>query len=231
MILLLLVVSILTGCHKEEGDEYLSLRPHVEQPGEVPLQTQEEVLPVAGNRLELRGAILSMIDNWEERGKVLIQDYVGDVEQNLSEIMDYATRQHPTGAYAVDYAHGELLEEKGQQYVQVSIVFRRSPAEINSIVLVDDNDAARLKIQEALDSLSPALTLRIRRYSEEDFPSFVETYCLENPRKMPAIPGYSVKLYPEEGDHRIMELHFSYPESRESMRTKLQEIQIIFSSF
>ncbi len=210
--------------------EYLSVRPHVEQqiwetePGE------SEDPPTVSNRLELRGAILAFIDNWKEQGTILVLDYEGDLKQNLEEAMDYATRQHPGGAYAVDYADSEILEENGQISIHVSIVFRRSPGEINSIVLVDDNEAAIGKIREALDNFSNALTLRIRHYQETDLNGTITDLCMDNPRTVPCIPDYSVKLYPDSGDHRILELHFTYPEARETMRTKLEEIQILFDS-
>lgn len=228
LIPLLLLLVLLCGCGDEK--DYLSVRPHVEQQSQITQAPETDASPVVGNRLELRGAILSLIDNWKEQGKILIRNYDGDLEQNLSEAMDYATRQHPTGAYAVDYAHSEILQEDGQQYVQISIVFRRSLSEINSIVLVDDNKAAFQKIQESLDHLNNALTLRVRRYQETDLAGEIADYCLDNPRTIPCVPDYSIKLYPESGDHRIIELRFNYPESREMMRSKLQEIQTTFDS-
>ncbi len=227
-IVLLLLLLLLVGCSSQE--DYLSIRPHVEQPTQVPAPTETDPIPVVTNRLELRGAILSLIDNWKEQGTVLIQNYEGDVAQNLSEVMEYATGQHPTGAYAVDYADAEIVEENGQQLVQVSFVFRRSISEINSIVLVDNNDAAYAEITEALANYSTALTLRIRRYSAQDFTEDIVDYCMENPRVIPAIPEFSLKLYPEEGDHRIMELHFTYPESKDVMREKLLEPETTFQS-
>jgi len=224
----LLLLLLLAGCHREQ--DYLSVSPHVEQQIGGADIGETERPPVAGNRLELRGAILTLLDNWKEQGTVLIRDYEGELEQDLEEAMAYATRQHPTGAYAVDYADSEILEEEGQTYVQVSIVFRRSLGEIHSIVLVDDNDAAYDKVLVALENFSNSLTLRIRHYRDEDIAEVIEGLCLEHPRTVPCIPVYSVKLYPDEGEHRILELHFAYPESKESMRSKLGELQTIFDS-
>ena len=228
LIPMLLLLLLLVGCGA--NDDYLSIRPHVEQYTQYPTPTETDPIPVVSNRLELRGAILSFIDNWKEQDTILIRNYDGDVAQNLSEVMEYATRQHPTGAYAVDYASAEIVEEDGQQMVKVSFVFRRSISEINSIVLVDDNTAAYDKISEALGSYSSALTLRIRRYEEQDFAKDIIDYCMTHPREIPAIPEFSLKLYPEEGEHRIMELHFTYPESKDVMREKQSELETTFQS-
>ncbi len=228
LIPLFLLLLLLTGCNNEK--DYLSVRPHVEQQNWETDSGEAEGPAVAGNRLELRGAILTLIENWQEQGTVLIREYEGDLAQDLEEAMDYATRQHPTGAYAVDYADSEILEEDGYQSVQISIVFRRSPGEINSIVLVDDNEVAYGKIREALDNFSNSLTLRIRHYREADISGKITEICLDNPRTVPCVPEYSVKLYPDSGEHRILELHLTYPESKESMRSKLSEIQTLFDS-
>ncbi len=223
LLLPLVLLLVLAGCSK--NSEYLSLHPHVEQHTQAPTVTETDPIPVVSNRLELRGAILSLIDTWQEQGVLLIRDYEGDVAQNLSEVMDYATREHPTGAYAVDYADAEIVEEEGKQMVKVSFVFRRSLAEINSIVLVDNNVAAYAKIKDALCNYNTALTLRIRHYSDQDFADSIVDYCMENPRLVAAIPRFSLKLYPEEGEHRIMEIHFTYPESKDSLREKLIELE------
>ncbi|MBR6825221.1 MAG: hypothetical protein IKM59_01605, partial [Oscillospiraceae bacterium] len=203
---------------------------HVEQALPTSPNGGEDEPPVVSNRLELRGAILSLIDNWKEQGTILIQDYDGDVSENLAEVMEYTTHQHPTGAYAIDYADAEILEKNGVQSIRVSFVFRRSLSEINAIVLVNNTADAVKKLRESMDNFSTSLTLRIRRYGGEDFSREIQSYCMENPLKIPAIPDYTVKLYPEEGDHRILEVHFAYPESKDSLRAKVQEIQTLFSS-
>lgn len=227
LIPILFLVLLLAGCSL--GDDYLSMEPHVEPPSSLTEPTEEPV-PVVSSRLELRGAILSLIDNWKEQDTILIRDYDGDVTQDLNEIMDYATRQHPTGAYAVDYADAEILEKNGQQTVQVSFVFRRSISEINAIILVDSSDDADAKIKEALTTYATSLTLRIRRYSDRDFAGEILDYCMKNPRTIPCIPDFSLKLYPEEGEHRILELHLTYPESKDVMREKLLELETTFHS-
>ncbi len=228
LIPILLLLCLLAGCSGET--DYLSVRPYVEDQIRNPETGEPDTPPVVSSRMELRGAILTLIDNWKEQGTILIRDYQGNLQQNLREAMDYATKEHPTGAYAVDYADSEILEENGQQYVKISIVFRRSPGEIRSIVLVDNNDAAFGKILGALTNLDNSLTLRIRNYEEEDLLLRLTELCMDHPCTIPCVPQCSVRLYPDSGEHRIMELHFTYPESKESMRAKLQEVQTLFAS-
>ncbi|MBR4309031.1 MAG: hypothetical protein IKT58_05500 [Oscillospiraceae bacterium] len=232
VILYLCILSLpllLAACRAERGNDYLSVHPHVEQVIAQPEAAETEI-PIAHNRTELRGALLSLIRNWQEAGTVLIRDYEGDLEGDLNEALEYATRKDPVGAYGVDYADGEILVEGQEISIRFSIVFRRSAAETSAIIPVTDNAEVLEKIEEALDNFSNSLTLRIRNYTKEDFSNYILDYCLENPRKILAIPEFSVDLYPEEGSQRILELHFSYPESKESMRSKLYSMQTLFQS-
>lgn len=231
--LLLLLCSLLlcaAGCNSWVTDSYLSVADHIEQP----LPTQEspdsEEPSIVTNRSELRGAVLSLIRNWTESAELLVRNYDGSISDDLAETVDYVMHSDPVGAYAVDYIDAELIGDGASGTVTLSLVFRRSAAEIDSIVTVSDNDAAYLKIQQALSTYETALTLRIRSYRETDFAAYIRDYCLENPATVLCLPETSADLYPNEGETRILELHFSYPAARDEMRLMLSSTQSIFNS-
>lgn len=224
----LLCLLWLSGCSMVQN-EILSVSPHVEQPTQ-PSSSSEQSTTIVSNRDELRGAVLSLITNWVEQGEILVQEYKGDVQKDLDDAVLYATQEHPDGSYAVDYMQAEFSGDNAQGRISVSSVFRRSAAEITSIVTVADNSAATELIRTALKDYSIALTLRIRNYSETDFVQLIRRLCLENPTEYLALPTLTANVYPKEGAMRILELHFSYPESREQMREKLQTVQTTLSS-
>lgn len=230
----LLILSILlvglTACGNWVGDEYLSVTPHSEEPYTEPEPTQEEPPPTVSNRTELRGTVLSMIRDWIEHGTILVEAYSGDIAGDLAETIQYATKEDPVGAYAVDYADAELTGDADSGSIALNIVFRRSAAEISAIVTVSSNAVAYDKILEVLTNYSPALTLRIQNYQETDFVSFIRTYCLEHPEQMLALPELSAQVYPEKGKTRILELHFLYPDTREEMRVMQSSVDTILTS-
>jgi hypothetical protein len=156
-----------------------------------------------------------------------VENYEGDVKEGLKEALHYAAQEDPIGAYAVDYADGEYAADTG--VIRLSIVFRRSAAEISSIITVN-NYAVTQSIQQALRQGDTALTLQVRNYQDMDFPAYIRRYCLENPERVVAVPKISAEVYPKEGSMRIVELHFSYPESREEMEKKRQEVEVILRS-
>lgn len=220
----------LTACNGWIKNDYLSVTPHVEQPLPSSQIPEEEPLPVATNRNELRGTVLGFIRDWTEHGKILVEHYDGDINADLAETIQYATQEDPIGAYAVDFADAELFGSEESGSIEISIVFRRSAAEIDSIVTVNGNNSAYSKIQNVLVNYDTALTLRIRNYRETDFAAYISEYCLEHPDQVLAVPDFSAELYPDEGETRILELHFSYPDTKDEMRLKQNSVNTILSS-
>ena len=228
-LLLLAISAQLCACGQLE--DYLSVKPHVEPSISDPEPTEAELPPVVTNSSELRGTVLSFIRSWVERGTITVADYEGDLSADLAETMHYATKDDPIGAYAVDYADAELLTDTdGGRSIEISIVFRRSAAEIDSIVTVSGNTGARDKIRQALTNFDTALTLRIRNYEETDFTADMRRYCLENPATLLALPEVSADVYPQEGETRVLELHFTYPHTRDEMRAMLASVNTILNS-
>lgn len=230
LLLCLVCALLLTGCSDMVKNDYLSVEPHVEQVTEASTLPAQEQNVIVANRTELRGAVLSFIRNWQEQGEILVLNYDGDVTTDLNDVLYYATQEDPIGAYAVDYADAEFAGTSERGRITLSIVFRRSAAEIDAIVTVSGNNGAYQKIQDALAGYNASLTLRIRNYQETDFTGYIRSYCLENPSAVVALPEVSADVYPEEGSIRILELHFSYPETRDAMREKLESVQTILDS-
>lgn len=228
-ILIASVLLGLTACSGWGQDEFLFVTPHAEQPVSSE-STEEEVPLTVTNRSELRGAVLSFIRDWTERGTFLVSGYSGDITADLAETIRYATEEDPIGAYAVDYADAELSGNGESGVISLNIVFRRSAAEINSIVTVNGIGGAYAKIQQALTDYTTALTLRIRNYEEADFTAYIRDFCLENPYQMPALPELSAQVYPNEGETRILELHMVYPKTRDELRVMQAEVNTILAS-
>ena len=142
-LLLLGLLAGLSACGAD--DSYLSVRTHVEPSIPATETPQQEEPPTAGNRSELRGAMLSFVRNWTEQGEIRISGYSGDLTADLTETVRYITQEDPIGAYAVDYADAELRGDAQTGTVEVSIVFRRSAAEIDAIVTVSGVNGAHAK--------------------------------------------------------------------------------------
>ena len=230
-LLLAMLLLLLTGCDSLVKDSYQVVVRHSEEPPEpASLEEAEPADTVVSNRSELRGTVLSCIRNWVEHDYILIRNYRGGLEADLKEILRYATQEDPIGAYAVDFIDGQLTGDRKQGKIELSIVFRRSSGEINSIVTVNTTEGALSRIDHALKNFDTSLTLRIRDYKETNFNAYIREFCLNNPNFMPVIPQTSAELYPQKGQTRILELHFLYPENRDELRQKQKAIVTILDS-
>lgn len=229
-ILTALLTAFLCACGALVEDSYLAVEPHAEQPTQTVGATQEEAETVVTNRSELRGAVLSRIRDWVEFDTLRVENYEGDLEGDLSETLAYATQEDPIGAYAVDFIDAELSGDAASGSIELSVVFRRSAAEIASIVTVNNTSAALRRIDQALISGETALTLRIRSYEETDFETYIFGYCLKNPNLVVALPELSAQVYPKEGETRILELHFTYDRTRENLNLMLSSVNTILDS-
>lgn len=228
--LLLLLLPVLCGCGHWLEEEYRTVTPHVEQSLPSTEVAPEETPVQVSNRNELRGAVLGLVRDWTEQGTLLVRNYDGDISADLTETMAYICQEDPIGAYAVDYVDAELTGDSTEGSIQVRMVFRRSAAEIDAIVTVGTNNAAYNRIRASLAAYDTALTLRIRNYQEEDITAYIRQYCLENPNEVVCVPEISANLYPETGETRILELHFTYPALREEMRQMQASLNTILSS-
>ena len=226
-LLLFSLFAGLTACKPLVKEDYSLVTPHIELPLSDKIDNTREEMPVVSNRTELRGAVLSFIRNWKEQGSILVRAYKGSVSEDLQETILYATEEDPIGAYAVDYMDAEY---NGTDRIGLNIVFRRSAAEVESIVTVSGNSSACAKIRQALESLDISLTLRIRNYQEMDFGDYIRNYCLQHPGTVVALPETSAEVYPKEGSTRILELHFSYPASRDELRLVQASLDTILTS-
>lgn len=225
---LLLAALLLTGCESVIKNDYLSVHPHVEPSAAPTAAPAEEAAPEASNRNELRGTMLSFVRDWTEQATIQIRGYQGDLNADLAETLQYITAEDPIGAYALDYADAELSGNRIYGSVAVRLVFRRSAAEIDAIVTVSGLSGAQEKIKSALQNFDSALTLRIRSYEDADFPAEIRALCLEN--SYPVLPEISANVYPQEGETRILELHFSYNATRDEMRTMQKSVNTLLSS-
>lgn len=228
-LLLLALFPGLSACRSRSNEDYYSIRPHIAQTTPQPAEEEEPYYAVT-NRTELRGAVLSFIRNWVEQGSIRVTDYQGDLAADLEDTIRYATQEDPIGAYAVDYMDGELSGNPASGSIQLNTVFRRSAAEIDAIVTVSGNSGAYSKIKYALFAYDTSLTLRIRNYQDADFSAYIRNYCLENPGQVLALPTVSAEVYPREGSTRILELHFTYPATRDEMREKQASVSTLLSS-
>ena len=222
----LALVLLLTGCGWMDGS-YVSVTPH-----QVGLnQSGEGAVHAVRNYTELRDALIGMIDSGTEKALFSLAEYPREeVPDGLRRAVAYAQGIYPVGAYAVeaiDYNFGTGL---GASALSVDITYRRSRARIEGIRTVRWTSGAKKEVEKALDQFDDILVLQIAGYQETNFGTIIYDYAQRNPDRVMEIPGVSIRVFPEQGETRVVELSFHYRTDRETLRAMREQVQPVFSS-
>lgn len=224
-ILLLLAASLLlTGCSWLDG-RYVSAIPHKEQRQEI----QTDVVS-ASNYQELMAAMESLIAAGTENATINVVDYPSDmVESGMTMVVRYARNTYPLGAYAVEDIHCELGTSGGLPALAVTITYRHSWAELQQIYHLENVNDAETVIAEALESYDANAVLLVENYFSRDFTQLVQDYAAEHPETVMETPQVAVSLYGS-GLSRVVELNFTYQNSRDVLRQMRSQVKPVFNS-
>ena len=67
-------------------------------------------------------------------------------------------------------------------------------------------------------------------YENLDFQQLVDSYADAHPETVMETPQVVANIYPDSGSTRLVELKFTYQNSRESLRTMQEQVQTVFES-
>lgn len=222
--LLLAAALLLTGCSWMDG-EYVSVVPHQEPAvsgptGAVSASDYHEFIDVL-EELVLAGSESCVIDVGGFPQKTL--------DTGMQSANRYIREVFPMGAYAVEDIGYELGTSNGRPAVAVSISYRRSRTEIQRIRKKADMDGLAATVRTALDDHASRVAVLVNQYTETDFDQLIQDYARENPQKVMEAPQVSEGIYGS-GRARVVELSFTYQNSREALRQMQAQVKPVFEA-
>lgn len=221
---MLAAIMLLTGCGWLDG-RHISVVPHREQ--QQSLQTD---IISASNYQDLMSALESLISAGTESATIHVADYPAEtVESGMDLAVRYARDAFPIGAYAVEDIHYELGTNSGLPALAVTITYRHSWAEIQRISHLEDVDAAEAVIAEALERYDANAVLLVEDYSAKDFTQLVQDYAAKHPETVMETPQVAAGIYGS-GQARVVELIFTYQNSRDVLRQMRSQVEPVFNS-
>lgn len=213
---------LLSGCKAMLERSYSAVTPHADRP-----TTAEDpsVLRVESYQ-ELVSAVLYLVSEREEEGVIQLHNYDGEEESDLTAACLEVATQDPLGAYAVDYIKHELSRVVSYYEATLAIRYRRSAEQMEGIVSVNGDRAIRDRLLEALEDFSTEAVLRVPYFfgDEETVKKLLREAYYAHPALALGRPEAEVDLYPDSGRERIVEITLTYPEERESLKEKKEEL-------
>lgn len=226
LIALVLLVAMLSGCGWMDGS-YVSVTPHQVGVG----QGSQSSVRSLRNYTELRGALVGLIDRGATEGLFSLAEYPKeDVVKDMDRAIAYATGSYSLGAYAVDAIDYDFGTGLGASALSVDISYRRTREQIESIRSVRGIAGAREEVEAALDECLDTLVLQESAYKEADFGAMVRDYAIRNPDRVMELPSINVRIYPDRGNIRVVELSFRYKTDRQTLRNMREQVEPVFSS-
>lgn len=212
----------LTGCASMLEREYVSTAAHPQ----LPVAADDSELLWVESYPELLDAILAQVKRHEEVGTIRLRDYQRPVEEDLTRACEEVSMDDPLGAYAVASIHPEYERIVTYYEATITIEYRRTKEQMDSIASVTGSGAIRAALRAALTDFAPELALRINYFSEDadSIRALIRQTYLASPAAALGMPTAQVELYPDTGLQRIVEVILVYPDDPEALRVKRDDI-------
>lgn len=213
----------LSGCADLLDRSYQLSSPHVDRPA----TAGDPSVLQATNYRELVSAVLYFVSQGEESGAIQLLDYPGNVEDALAAACLEVATEDPLGAYCVDYIRHELTRVVSYDQATLSIHYRRTMEQVDSMVRVTGTSAIRTELREALNAFAGEVVLRVAYFAgdADSIASLIRQAYYDNPSAAFGFPQVEIAIYPETGRERVVEILLTYPESAEELQRKREELE------
>ena len=215
---------LLSGCGWLDGS-YISVTSHQTQ-----LANEAGEVPSASTYGELVQALEDIVAAGAESAAINVSEYPQDmVERGANSAASHVMTYDPVAAYAVEQITCELGTNLGQPALAVSVQYYHNKTEIQRIRTVKDTAEAERVIAQALEGFEAGIVLLVENYTERDYTQMVLDYALNNPQIVMETPQITEAVYGKDTS-RVVELVFTYQNSRDALRRMLSQVTPVFDS-
>ena len=224
LLLVLLLSVVFCGCDTWMDGSYYSYTPHLKED-----TIKQEGKLEASTFQELRDVLIALAAEGNQNALIYVTGIPSELlANNMNNAIRHVTEQTPIGAYAVDTISYEIGTSSGRAAVAVEITYTHSRSEILRIKKTGDMAQMEEVIASALENCDAGVVLQVDYFEETDFTQLVENYVNANPHICMEMPQVSAAVYPENGRQRVVELAFTYQNSREDLRQMQEYVEPLF---
>lgn len=224
--LALALCLLLSGCSGWPDGSYVSVKPHADAG-----LSQEQTIADVKNYNQLYAALLNLVEKGSSKLTLSVDQYDRALlEPELKKAIRNVCNTNPIGAYAVEDITYEFGVTGGVYALSVLVEYNHNHSRIGKMNHVRSMDAVSTAIKRALDSCASDLVILISGYHSTDYLQLVYDYAAKHPSMVMEIPQVTVNVYPETGSYRVLELLFSYQNSKENLKSMQSYVQPIMEA-
>ena len=161
---------------------------------------------------ELKGSVISMVNNHQSEGRLRFTDYSGNIQGDLSQALVEVKAESALASFSVDYMSYDLSRIVTYYEASVYITYKRSQSEIDAVHYITGKSELIGVIAPMLEDMDSYIALRITSatITGEELVAAVNTAYTQNPASCVVPPSVTVQIHPESGLQRIIEINLEY---------------------
>lgn len=216
----------LAGCDLLLNDSYYSVTPHLEDSNHAIDGTLE-----VESYSQLQQALVDMVSVGSQNAVIAVQGFRAErLDSTMDMAIRYVTQSNALGAYAVESIDYEIGTSTGRTAIAVNITYRHSRTDILRIKKTDTMEEAINVITASLKNCDAGVVVQVDDYKTTDYTQLIQDYVDNNPDVCMEMPQVSASVYPQSGIRRVIELSFTYQNSREDLRQMQNYVSPVFSA-
>lgn len=224
--LALIICICLSGCSAVTGGEHIWTQIH-----SIPKSPGNNQNISVDHYDELYQALVDLVAAGTSQVTISVEHYYRDaIETDIQAAIEAVCSQDPIAAYAVDHIDFTKGTSGGEMVLALEIHYFRDQAQIKRIDRVADHTEANVVITSALVACETGVVMLMDQYEKRDIAQFVEDYAQAYPELVMETPQVIVNVYPDEGRSRVVEVRFTYQNSRENLKSMQTQVDNLFKS-
>lgn len=226
LFMVLIICIMFCGCDWWMDGEYVSVKPHEENNLE-PEQQISEIMTYS----QLRQALVSLVESGvKEQVFSIPRLEQRDIGEYMELATTYVTQLNAIGAYSVDKIEYELGMSAGKPAIAVKISYIHDRSDMVRMQRVETMTEVYSAIEGALKECAQDVVVLVSKYDSVDLVQMVEDYSNSHPEYVMEVPQVTASVYPDVGVERIIEITFTYQNSRLALRTMQERVLPVFTS-
>lgn len=225
-VLMIAVGLVLGGCDFWTDSSYYHVTPHIQEYR----NTGGDQISVSSYS-ELRDAVEALVEEGIPKSVIYTSEIdPKQIDSYMQEAILYVSTHNAIGAYALENIDYEVGTNTGVPALALEISYRHNRSEILRIKRTQTMEEAVDVITAALDNCNAGVTLCVDVYEDMDLTQMIQDHVENTPWKCMEMPQVAEMIYPDSGQRRVIELSFTYQNSREALRNMQEMVEPVFAS-